>query len=559
MKLTRVSAPFVLLLLGVGTGLARADDVRVITSNDLGMHCMDREFSVFSILPPYNVVHAQIVRRVTNGAPRLLNTGRIDVRYSPITDARGSFNSTSIGKTDFWTFVTPLFGVSLPPGQGLAGLFMPADAPVPGPQALRVDPARHWFVASGIPITPIDDARNMNPYPLLRISVSYRGQEYGHTDVVAPVSEETDCQNCHTTGRIAAADPGIVWSTNSDLELQAKTNVLILHDARTHTHLLDSTPVLCARCHYSAALDLAGAGPQGEQVGKPTMSSAMHAFHGSRVDSAGHLVFPRRGTVEQTCYQCHPGLVTQCQRGAMRDAGLRCKDCHGVMESVGGQHSLLPGGSIDGLNDGHSRRPWMDLPRCQSCHTGDAVDHLVGPDYVVSADGITFERAFRRTDLSASPLLATNTRFAENPGALYRFSYGHGGVFCEGCHGSTHAEWPNGDPAHNDNVAAMQLQGHTGMIIECTACHGAGTLPPTLAGPHGMHNVNDRIWVSNHHDFYERNQAQCRACHGVNLEGTALSRAAANRSFSVEGRTIDIPKGALVSCTLCHEQPGTGD
>ena len=26
--------------------------------NDLGMHCMDADYSVFSILPPYNNIHA---------------------------------------------------------------------------------------------------------------------------------------------------------------------------------------------------------------------------------------------------------------------------------------------------------------------------------------------------------------------------------------------------------------------------------------------------------------------------------------------------------------------
>ena len=36
---------------------------KVLATNDLGMHCVDADFSVFSILPPYNVVNAQVVRR----------------------------------------------------------------------------------------------------------------------------------------------------------------------------------------------------------------------------------------------------------------------------------------------------------------------------------------------------------------------------------------------------------------------------------------------------------------------------------------------------------------
>ena len=43
---------------------------RVLAVNDLGMHCMDREDSVFSILPPFNVVHAQVVKPgPVNGKP----------------------------------------------------------------------------------------------------------------------------------------------------------------------------------------------------------------------------------------------------------------------------------------------------------------------------------------------------------------------------------------------------------------------------------------------------------------------------------------------------------
>jgi hypothetical protein len=33
------------------------------------------------------------------------------------------------------------------------------------------------------------------------------------------------------------------------------------------------------------------------------------------------------------------------------------------MLAVGGAFPMLPGGSIDGTNDGHARRPWLDLPR----------------------------------------------------------------------------------------------------------------------------------------------------------------------------------------------------
>ena len=35
---------------------------KVIGTNDLGMHCMDgKDYSIYSILPPYNTFHAQVV------------------------------------------------------------------------------------------------------------------------------------------------------------------------------------------------------------------------------------------------------------------------------------------------------------------------------------------------------------------------------------------------------------------------------------------------------------------------------------------------------------------
>jgi len=114
-------------------------------------------------------------------------------------------------------------------------------------------------------------------------------------------------------------------------------------------------------------------------------------------------------------------------------------------------------------------------------------------------------------------LLASNKRFAEDE-SLYRLSKGHGGVMCEGCHGSTHAIWPVGNPFSNDNIASVQLQGHSGTIIECTTCHAENSLGLTLDGPHGMHPVGDANWNENHEDFARANLDACRTCHGPDGE-----------------------------------------
>lgn len=522
---------------------------KVFANNDLGMHCVDGSFAVFSILPPYNVVNAQVVALQASGDPVLLDASQVDVRYTAIADASGSINSTSKGKSDFWPYAAALYGAALPEGAGLEGLWMPADAPDLAGTTLSWDAAMGLFKAPGIPIFPTDDAGKVNPYPLLRFTaLDKSGKPLGATDVVLPVSDETSCQSCHATGQIAASSSSLGWSTDPDLEAQARRNVLLLHDAKTGTRL--QAPVLCASCHYSPALDLAGAGPSAEQSRHRTMSRVMHAFHSDKMAGLVDAPVPVGGSAPaataQACYQCHPGAKTQCLRGAMASR-LDCQNCHGDMAAVGGASPLLAGGSIDGTNDGKARRPWLDVPRCQSCHANDAVTKTAvksGPP--LAADGLRFNEAFLPADPAASPLLATNTRFAEEPGKRYRNSKGHGGLACEACHGSTHAVWAAGG---NDDVAATQLQGHAGTIVECGTCHLAAPANG-LGGPHGMHPIG-AAWVNGHESVARAQVAACQACHGADYRGTVLSRMFATRTLA--GRTLT--EGTQLGCYDCHDGP----
>jgi len=531
---------------------------KLLAANDLGMHCVDADFTVFSILPPYNVVNAQVLRLASTGKPVVMNDASVRLRYEAVRDPAGSLNSTSLGKSNFWQNAAQVYGASLQPGQGLKGLYMPKDAPNLAAHSFAWDTAGGLFKAEGVPILPVDDAGNTNRYPLMRVVATEKatGKDVATLDVVLPVSEETTCSDCHLSGGIAAK-PGVgAWSTAADPEVQSRENILLLHDRRNGTTLMNSKPVLCAGCHYSAALDLAGAGPQGAQLGKPTMSAAMHEYHGDKMVSSSGLVYRDSwvslggvpDTQTQACYTCHPGKNTRCLRGAMTES-TNCQNCHGGMGAVGGATPLKAGGSIDGTNDGKPRRPWVDLPRCQSCHTGDAVNHAQLDASITASDGLRAILAFAPGDASASPRLASNTRFAENPGKLYRFSKGHSGIACEGCHNSTHAIWANPDEAHNDNIAAKQVQGHSGTVAECSACHAAGSLPLTLKGPHGMHNVADSRWTKSH------DLSACAACHGTDYRGTVLSRTATTRTWSTKYGTRTVAQGQVVGCYDCHNGP----
>ena len=93
--------------------------------NDLGMHCMDSNyFSVFSVLPPYNNLHAQIKDK--NGD---LITSGITLTYESTMGTDGKINTKSASKTNFWDYVKSLFGADVQPNVGLTGNPMSSATP----------------------------------------------------------------------------------------------------------------------------------------------------------------------------------------------------------------------------------------------------------------------------------------------------------------------------------------------------------------------------------------------------------------------------------------------
>jgi hypothetical protein len=477
----------------------------------------------------------------------------------------------------------------------------------------RVIEGVNWFRADGIPILPVDDQGRRNAYPLARVQAIKDGVPVASTDVVLPVAAEADCQGCHLDPNGLCTDLGLKCegiaasfastpfavvdlddsddraATPGDTEEQkvlnaAKVNILRLHDAKWGTELDATRKIACASCHYSTALDLAQVMPRDtavtEQVRHVSMSRAMHAHHGALTFN-GAKVFPdmpppdmrsptqAQEILEATCYQCHPGKRTKCLRGAMGGAGIVCQDCHGSMTQVGNDATEnFPDDTLTTLSekaDPSKRIPWINEPGCQSCHTGDAANPNHPAGAIVAPDGIRLLQAYVASEHASAggdaiPIVSPSSRFAENQ-PLYRLSgnqdgsgKGHGGIMCEGCHGSTHAIWPNNNPNANDNVTSNQLQGHAGTIIECTTCH-EGSLGVTLDGPHGMHPVGATYFVNEGHEDLDIDR--CTACHGIRGEGTVLSVAKADRSGLDEIGSI--AEGTVVGCGLCHGNPYTDD
>lgn len=511
----------------------------LIAWNDLGMHCVDgKDYSVFSILPPYNNLHAQLV----DAASGQLVTSGVVLTYEAVADPTGSINTSSVAKTNFWDWVEAIYGASLAPDVGLAGKETPSLTP------RRMDfVAEHgWFAAEGLPITPYDDNGSKNFYPTVKVAAhDLNGKLLATTTTVLPVSDEMTCVACHASGASSAAQPASGWVEDWQYpERDWKLNILRLHDEKQgastayrsalqamglapglYESAVGGKPALCAACHASNALPGTGV------TGISALTSALHTSHGLVRDPASGL---RLDDIDNrsSCYMCHPGSVTRCLRGAMGDAVdargealMGCQNCHGSMAQVGDP----------------ARVGWLEEPTCQACHHDGArrTDAL-------DASGNLVQPADRR--------FATNANTPATGFSLYRFSTGHGGLQCEACHGATHAEYPSSH--ENDNLQSIALQGYAGTVHECSVCHERVPLTAS-GGPHGMHTIG-AAWVKEHHDYVSsRNQADCAYCHGSDFRGSDLAQVKADRRFSIgDGRTRSYVAGQQVGCYDCHNGPG---
>ena len=259
-----------------------ARDHVLIGWNELGMHCANKDFSSFVVLPPYNNVRAQLIEKGdSTHLPTILTSG-IHVTY----EIPG--NTYSVGKTDFWDYAYALFGANLQPNIGLTGNGLTGN----------MSPVENYFLATGIPITPYTDANLAieDPYQLglLKAYDSASGLLLATAPPVIPVSNEINCvsSGCHSSAQ----------------------SILNQHGPEAGFDPT-KTPVLCASCHASNALGAPG------KPGLPSLSEAVHKHHGG---------------ITNDCYKCHPGPNTQCLRDVMKTQhNFTCQNCHGSVTNVG--------------------------------------------------------------------------------------------------------------------------------------------------------------------------------------------------------------------------------
>jgi hypothetical protein len=294
---------------------ANSNDYVVFAWNDLGMHCLNPTYDKAVILPPYNTVWAQVVKR---GSPPQIVTAGLTAEYRIID------NTYSYGKTDnhggnygpFWDNCQALFGATLVHDQGL-NLEDPAiHNGLSGALVLKGD----HFQVNGIPVVPVNDTGVWDPYQVIEVTVKNGTAVIAQTRATVPTSNEINCARCHGTDAFA--------------------DILTKHDQLHGTTLVSSAPVLCANgaCHTSPALGQSGSGSSGY------LSAAIHGAHASR---------------DAACLDCHPGVTTKCNRSlAHTDATGNCIACHGTLDQVAS--SIRTGGRI----------PWVEEPKCSTCHAG---------------------------------------------------------------------------------------------------------------------------------------------------------------------------------------------
>lgn len=293
-------------------------DYVVFAWNDLGMHCLNPDYTKAVILPPYNTVWAQVVKR--GDPPSVVKEG-ITVEYRILN------NTYSYGKrqySSFWDNSAALFGSAVTKNKGLTGNGLSGTMTVDGDH----------FIVTGIPVTPVSDNGVWNPYQVCEITVKDNaGAVLISTRCTVPTSDEISCSNCHI--------PNVSNNFSSFQDILQKHDKL--HQPPDGL-LVPSAPVLCARCHGSPPLGTDGPGDAGIYA-----SQAIHHAHASRKNPDGSAI---------TCYSCHPGPKTLCSR-SIRHSGTdgNCTTCHGDILKVA---SSIAGGRV----------PWVSEPSCVSCHTG---------------------------------------------------------------------------------------------------------------------------------------------------------------------------------------------
>ncbi len=407
---------------------AKSSAYVLLVWNDLGMHCLSDGDAWFCFLPPANTLEAQLIRR---GDPPQIVHDSVDLVYA----VEKGFENPS-AHSEFWKHAESLFGKKLEDNVGLFGKKVTGS--------FDFDSTRNSFIAAGIPVVPYNDNGTYNPYPLFTVEAREKatGAVLMTTRVVAPVSTELGCRNCHGGG----------WRhMNSGLGEETAMNILAAHDRLNGTNLLamarEGKPQLCQSCHPDPVLTAPG------KPGVVDFTSAMHGWH------ANYMPF----SDSKSCALCHPSAPagnTRCLRDPHSALGLGCIDCHGDMKED----------AVALLKTQQEKPPARRLMDPLEVKNKEGIAARIG--WIGENDCLNCHQDFQRPATGASGFNQWTGELSE----LYRIRSDYAGVRCPACHGSTHALYPTHNlfDRDHDNIQPLQYSGSRaplGTNHTCAICH----------------------------------------------------------------------------------------
>jgi len=292
----------------------------VLAWNDMGMPFFSPTYDQEVLLPPYNTLWAQVIKR--GNPPEIVTTGvTLEYRIVDNTYSYGKGTATPLRSyAQFWDNSLDLFSVSLAHDTGLNLVDPGIHNGLSGTMLLK----GNHFQVDGVPVVPISDAGTWDPYQVAEIIVrdASSGTELARTRATVPTSDEINCAKCHGQ-KVNSEEIGSVLASHDKLEAT--------------TFVDDGVPVLCADCHGSPALGQTGPGTSTRYL-----SEVVHAYHAA---------------LTTNCYDCHPGATTLFNRSTAHTiSNGNCSTCHGTSGNI-----------ATSINNG--RVPWTGQPTCVNCHT----------------------------------------------------------------------------------------------------------------------------------------------------------------------------------------------
>ena len=421
------------LLVNIPSFNEKKDQYILLAWSDFGMHLISDTSLWWMLSPPASTISAQLIYR--GETPEII-TKEVELTYEVET----GFNNPS-EHIKFWDYTQNFFGKKLPLNIGLSGLGLNGK--------MNLSKEHLTFIANDIPIIPYPDNNTFNPYPIFIVKAINKksGKVIAETSVVAPISTEIGCKNCH----------GGKWRMKGVAGFSSETaeNILSIHDRKSNTDLLNmakkGNPFLCQSCHLDSILKING---EAELL---NLSTAIHGFHANYITSKD----------ADACYLCHPASedgYTQCLRSIHKSIELNCINCHGnladhalsllVSEEKAGKNkardlmkNLIPT-NVDTVTDIKPRKPWINEPDCLNCHI----------------------------DFNEPETDETFNIWTKSINDLYRSRTDDAGIRCQACHGSTHALYPatNIYGEKRDNIQPLQYQKNRypiGSNKNCKVCH----------------------------------------------------------------------------------------